>query len=181
MKLTDEEINEALMSWHCQSSFRDGIRFTESHYLPLVEAQEWLIIDTPEKQKAYAPKRAGDAIWCDGEGWVLTEETTMFRSDFLYRRRIAWNAVSDTPIPKGVPVWLKFEHSERPLVHSVGGIMSHPDWGPLTHWRYASIPAPPIDPERVEFEKSWDEGVKGFGIEKDKAFQIWQAARRAKG
>lgn len=193
MKLTDEEINNAAENAQTiqvsdrgvrDLNFMRGARWAESKYLPFVEAQEWILIDTPEKKKACLPPQVDDECFqFDGRGWrLIGRNDGEFYPHYIYRRRIAWNKVSETPIPKGVPVWgfSSGLSSGVSLYFDGANGTSY-----TTHWRYASIPTPPIDPERVEFEKwltseSPEWRTKGVSQIIENLWACWQAARSRK-
>lgn len=201
MKMTELQIIDAYRSWSKDKivngytafdGYKVGLRAMESRLLPLVEAQEWLLIDTPEKKKAMAPIQKGDEWYAPEAGmWFkctpgLAKPHDEFSKDAIFRRPISWHEVSATPIPKGVPVWLWLESMGHPMWISkwdAGWTENVP-----THWRYAQIPAPPqIDKERQEFEK-WkkESGAGDFRTNLDERGEqewLWlsyQAGRRAK-
>lgn len=162
MKLTDEEINKAaansqvILVSDCgfyDLNFTRGARFAEARLLPLIEGQEWLLIDTQEKRDALSIVRPGDEFWTVDGKWCPLFNAGPFENRRLYRRPIKWTAVKDAPIPRGVPVLIpKYQSPQLRHFYITED---------ATHWRYAQIPEPPkINPDDEAFEK-WLEDQNG--------------------
>lgn len=115
----------------------------------------WVIIDTPEKKKQFAPKRLDDEVWYGGHWARIFVEGEFPNDSAIYRRRIDHGeAQPQWPKPTwGVPPdgnYLRYAEGLGAWVADT----SSPGMNRSERWWMPQPPKPPAPPSPAQ--KAWD-------------------------
>lgn len=134
---------------------------------------DYVLINTPELKRLYAPKQATDEF-LNGQWMPVPDNETGFQHwEYRRPRHLAWLEIAKVPVQ--YPAWILLGNGERFYADDPNDLSAKcaKSWQPAP-----SAPKPPVDDEKLAFARAHVAAMETLNEPSIKQFKsMWQAGR----